>query len=159
MLRLPRSTASHGKGRELGAVCLRQQEQESRLPRERDGRRCAGMTGRSRTSSACPRRGRCQPPLGRGLAQHNGRGGRRSGRRRRRLEETPTLPPGSGIGGSFLACLLWKCIEEGHRFCWFLGSPQWFCSMSFQPPFPSLTSIRVTGWTSHTVALWLPISP
>ena len=40
------------------------------------GRRRGGRAGRNRTCSPCPRRKRCQPPLGRRLQQPNERDGR-----------------------------------------------------------------------------------
>ena len=76
--RSPRSTAVHtGKGRGTAGTCRQQQGRGSRLPREHDGQRCGGMAGRSKTSSACRKRKRCQPPPGRRLPQPNERDGRR----------------------------------------------------------------------------------
>jgi hypothetical protein len=115
-----------------------------------------GNAGQKPNVVSTPKKNRMS--AGRGLPQHNGHGGRSSGQRRRRLEETQTPPLGSGIGGVISCLASWKCIEEAHCILLIAESPQWFCSMSFQPPLPSLISIRVTGWTSHTVALWVPIS-
>ena len=44
----------------------------SLLPREQDGQRCGGMAGRNKTSSACRKRKRCQPPLEGGLPLRKG---------------------------------------------------------------------------------------
>src|ERR1019366_7473693 len=93
-----------GKGRDTGGTCRQREGRGSWRRRERGGQRCGGMPDKKRTWSACPRRGRCQPPLEIGLPQHSGHGGRSSERRRRRLEETQNSLLGSGIGG-VISCL------------------------------------------------------
>jgi hypothetical protein len=66
-------------GRKSGTR-VRFQQQEglgSRLPRDRDGRKCVGIAGRNRTCSQCPRRKLCQPPPGGRLPPRSVRDGRR----------------------------------------------------------------------------------
>ena len=86
---LPRLMAVHTGGRDTGGTCRQREGRGSWLRSERGGQRFGGMPDKNRTWSACPRRGRCQPPLGRGLPQHSGRGGRSSGRRRRKRHKAP----------------------------------------------------------------------
>ena len=77
--RLPRSMATHTGGRlELGTRFQQQEGRGSRLPSVRDGQRCGGVAGRSRTSSPCPRRKPCRLLLEEKLPQHRERDGRRS---------------------------------------------------------------------------------
>ena len=107
--RSPRSTAVHTGAQQLGARFRRQDEHVSRLRRERDGQRCAGMPDRNRTWSACPRRRRCQPLPGRKLPQHNERGGRRS----RLLRGSPLKAELSTLDASFDATTNERLTQTG----------------------------------------------
>ena len=108
--RSPRSTALHtGKGQELGGVCRQQQGRGSRLPREHDGQRCAGMPDRNRTSSACRKRGRCQPPLEGKLPPLNERGGRKS----RLPKRSPHRAEPSNLDASFGGTTSERLVQTG----------------------------------------------